>query len=34
LEIKLYIFKKNKKEKNIENIQFAVYGGICGILGL
>jgi len=22
------------KEKNIENLQFAVYGGICGVLGL
>jgi len=23
-----------KKKKNIEDLQFAVYGGICGILGL
>ena len=21
------------KEKNVENLQFAVYGGICGVLG-
>lgn len=23
-----------KKKKNIEDLQFAVYGGVCGILGL
>ena len=28
------MIEKKKKTKNIEDLQFAVYGGVCGILGL
>ena len=32
----VYIFGRDNmsKDKNVENLQYAVYGGICGVFGL